>query len=291
MFGLILLFFCSFEVPVKKVTLPRLELLAALMGARLLQYFCAETKICSSKAILWSDSTVALGWIRSDPNKWKTFVCNRVTEIVSHTNPSQWRHCPGTDNPADKLSRGITPSILKNLDIWWNGPTWIIKPEAYWPDSNAIHEDYSHNLEARRKKVETLYIATAEPIMKAENYSSYFKLLRVTSWVFRFVRNCKTQHKIVGELNASEINESRIYWIKTVQKESFPLEYKALSESKLLPNKSKIEKFSPFLDNNLIRLGGRLKFSNLSQTEKHPILLKGAHPFTNLLICQTHIPQ
>jgi hypothetical protein len=28
--------------PVKKVTLPRLELLAALVGARLLQYFCRE---------------------------------------------------------------------------------------------------------------------------------------------------------------------------------------------------------------------------------------------------------
>ena len=111
--------------PIKRVTLPRLELLAALMGARLLQYFCSETNTCASKAIMWSDSQVALGWIRSDPNKWKTFVCNRVTEIVSHTNPSQWRHCPGADNPADKLSRGVTPSTLKNLDSWWNG--WLLR--------------------------------------------------------------------------------------------------------------------------------------------------------------------
>ncbi|XP_035234195.1 uncharacterized protein LOC118206027 [Stegodyphus dumicola] len=76
------------------LTLPRLELLAALMGARLLQYFCAENNICSSNATLWSDSQVVLGWIRSDPNKWKTFVSNRVTEIISYTNPSQWRHMP-----------------------------------------------------------------------------------------------------------------------------------------------------------------------------------------------------
>ncbi|KAG8175333.1 hypothetical protein JTE90_007581 [Oedothorax gibbosus] len=68
--------------PIKKVTLPRLELLAALLGARLLQYFCKETNMNSYTAILWSDSTVALSWIKGDPNRWKTFVCNRTTEIL-----------------------------------------------------------------------------------------------------------------------------------------------------------------------------------------------------------------
>ena len=65
-----------------KVTLPRLELLAALVGARLLNYFCRATCIDITEATLCSDSTVALGWIRQDPNRWKSFVCNRVTEIV-----------------------------------------------------------------------------------------------------------------------------------------------------------------------------------------------------------------
>ena len=81
--------------PVKRVTLPRLELLAALVGTRLLKYFCEATGYDVTQATLWTDSTVALGWIRSDPNRWKTFVCNRVTEIQSRTAPMQWRHCPG----------------------------------------------------------------------------------------------------------------------------------------------------------------------------------------------------
>jgi hypothetical protein len=62
-----------------KVTLPQLELIAALITARLLQYFCRETEYDIAKAILWSDSTVALGWIRNDLRNWKTFVANRVT--------------------------------------------------------------------------------------------------------------------------------------------------------------------------------------------------------------------
>ncbi|KFM70593.1 hypothetical protein X975_21762, partial [Stegodyphus mimosarum] len=275
--------------PIKKVTLPRLELLAALMGARLLQYFCAETNICSSNATLWSDSQVVLGWIRSDPNKWKTFVSNRVTEIISYTNPSQWRHCPGRDNPADKLSRGVSPSTLKNLKIWWNGPPWLVKSPEYWPHSDTISTDYSHNLERKKEKVQTLHIVSTQPIINATNYSSYFKLLRVTSWIFRFIHNCRKQEKLVGELLATELNQARIYWIQTVQKESFPSEYEALLTGKSLPKKSRIKKFNPFFKNNVILLGGRLQFSDLSHAEKHPILLEGSHHFTTLLIRQTHL--
>jgi hypothetical protein len=46
--------------PLKKVTLPRLELIAALIGARLLHYFCKATGHNIAEAILWSDSTVAM---------------------------------------------------------------------------------------------------------------------------------------------------------------------------------------------------------------------------------------
>ncbi|XP_035216460.1 uncharacterized protein LOC118189875 [Stegodyphus dumicola] len=243
------------------------------MGARLLQYFCAETNICSSNATLWSDSQVVLGWIRSDPNKWKTFVSNRVTEIISYTNPSQWRHCPGKDNPADKLSRGVSPSTLKNLEIWWNGPPWLVKSLEYWPHSDTISKDYSHNFEAKKEKVQTLHIVSTQPIIKAGNYSSYVRLLRVTSWILRFIHNCRKQEKLVGELHATELNQARIYWIQTVQKESFPSEYEALLTGKSLPKKSRIKQFNPFFKNNIILRGGRLQFSDLSHAEKHPILL------------------
>jgi len=88
-----------------KVTLPWLELLAALVGFRLLHYFCEARCIDITEATLWTDSTVALGWIPQDLNRWKTFVCNQLTKIQSCTTPSQWRHCPGKDNPADLLSK------------------------------------------------------------------------------------------------------------------------------------------------------------------------------------------
>ena len=104
--------------PVKKVTLPRLELSAALVGARLLHCFCLATCIDITEATLLSESTVALGWIRQDPNRWKTFVCNRATEIQSNTTPSHWRHCLGKDKLAELLSRGVNAERLEIMDIW-----------------------------------------------------------------------------------------------------------------------------------------------------------------------------
>ena len=117
--------------PVKKVTLPRLELLATLVGARLLRYFCHATCLDITEATLWTDSTVALSWVREDPNRWKTFVCNRVTEIQSYTTPLQWRHCLGNDNPVDLLSRGVTAEQLKTMDVWWRVPSWLTQPPQY----------------------------------------------------------------------------------------------------------------------------------------------------------------
>ncbi|GBO19981.1 hypothetical protein AVEN_24627-1, partial [Araneus ventricosus] len=98
--------------PLKRITLPRLELMAYLIGARLLNYTCSNTSLDRNAATLWTDSTVALSWIRGDPNRWKTFVCNRTTEILHYTTPSQWRHCPRSQNPADHISRGISPTEL-----------------------------------------------------------------------------------------------------------------------------------------------------------------------------------
>jgi len=105
--------------PLKKVTLPRLELLAALVGTRLLHYFCTVTSYDINQAILRSEATMDLGWIRSDPNRWKNFAT--VTEIQTLTNPTEWKHCPELDNPANHLLHGLLGDQIQSLNIWRHG--------------------------------------------------------------------------------------------------------------------------------------------------------------------------
>ena len=81
--------------------------MAALVATLLLRYFCQATECDIAKAILWSDSAIALARIHGDRNRYKTFVCNRVIETLEYTAPSQWRHSPGSENPANILSRGL----------------------------------------------------------------------------------------------------------------------------------------------------------------------------------------
>ncbi|XP_055928642.1 uncharacterized protein LOC129959774 [Argiope bruennichi] len=262
--------------PLKKVTLPRLELLAALLGARLLHYFCKETGLENQTSTLWSDSTVVLSWIRNDTNRWKTFVCNRVTEILQYTFPSQWRHCPGTQNPADHLSRGVFPAELPYLETLWNGPSWLAQISGTWPVQNILtnEEKLLMDIEARQVKNQT---STIQTLIDISRFSSYTKLLRITAWIYRFLNNCKSRQHFTSELTTDELNKARNYWISVVQKQSFSVEINALEHNRSLPKSSKISRFHPFLKDNILRLGGRLQFARISVEQRHPILLEGSH--------------
>ncbi|GFT01863.1 integrase catalytic domain-containing protein [Nephila pilipes] len=276
--------------PIKKVTLPRLEFLAALMGTRLLKYFCEDVDIQPSAATLWTDSKITLSWIRSDPNKWKTFVCNRTTEILQYTSPAQWRHCPGTQKTEDHLSQGILPSKLSNLKNWWYGPHWLTQEPSLWPTEDlASYEQLKTDNEARKPLTQSLYVETTNPVIDITHYSSYTKLLRVTAWILRFLHNCRNEQRFLFELTAEELQKAKVYWILNAQQQCFHAEMEALRNNRPLPTTSKIARFNPFLKNNQIRLGGRLQFAPLSADVRLPLLLEGNHPFVLLLIKNTHV--
>ena len=73
----------------------------------------------------YTDSTVALYWIKGTNKEWRPFVQNRVNEICEKTSPDLWYHCPGVTNPADLPSRGMTMSELQLSCLWRYGPDWL----------------------------------------------------------------------------------------------------------------------------------------------------------------------
>ncbi|GFT21946.1 integrase catalytic domain-containing protein [Trichonephila clavipes] len=112
--------------PLKRLSLPRLELMGALLAARLAKEVkkILDQK-CSTRAFFWTDSQVTLHWIKGPNHRWKPFVANRVREIQSLTDPNSWFHCSGKDNPADLLTRGISVDALTTNSKWWNGSSFL----------------------------------------------------------------------------------------------------------------------------------------------------------------------
>ncbi|GFW92491.1 integrase catalytic domain-containing protein [Trichonephila clavipes] len=116
--------------PLNCVTLLRLELLGALVGARLAS---KVKKIVNHKRSClqyhWTDSKIVLFWIKGNKTRWKQFVANRVNEITSLTDPHSWYHCAGKENPADFLSRGLSADCLVSNSRWWTGAEFLSDSE------------------------------------------------------------------------------------------------------------------------------------------------------------------
>ena len=100
--------------PLKKLSIPRLELLSAVLLARLMS--ATKSSLTSelefSQYHCFTDSQVALCWIRNVGRSWKSFVQNRVSEIRNLLPVECWKHIPGVKNPADVPSRGAAPLVL-----------------------------------------------------------------------------------------------------------------------------------------------------------------------------------
>ena len=110
--------------PLKPQTIPRLEMLSALLLARLMNSVATSlgTELELGEPTCYTDSEVSLYWIRGIDRVWKPFVQHRVVEIRNLLPDACWRHCPGVDNPADLPSRGTKPADLTKSDLWlWIG--------------------------------------------------------------------------------------------------------------------------------------------------------------------------
>ncbi|GFQ95760.1 integrase catalytic domain-containing protein [Trichonephila clavata] len=111
-------FICSKSrvAPLKSLTLPRLELTAALLSARLAKQVSSCLKF-NANIYYWTDSLISYYWICGDSSAFKPYIKNRVQEIQLLSDPSQWGHCPGKDNPADLISRGTSAVKLAQNEL------------------------------------------------------------------------------------------------------------------------------------------------------------------------------
>ena len=268
--------------PMNGETIPRLELLGCLITARLISAIMKYLHL-NTEYFCWTDSQVALAWIRSEPSSWKPFVRNRVAEIQSLTESARWRHVKGEVNPADIPSRGMFPTKLKDCKMWWHGPDFL-KSESYNEEvipSQLDPESLEISNREMKKQTSTHHVSAREPVIPGDRFSSLGRLIRVAALVQRFVKNLRTtlSERKIGSLSHEEVQASYDYWIRFAQASSFTDE----------SAKGRLSCVHPILDENGIwRSKGRLERSRLDQSTKNPIILPSDSFFTKLLIKAKH---
>ena len=281
--------------PLRDQTIPRLELLSALLLARLVTSIkeSLASRLPLSDPTCYTDSRVALYWIQGTEREWKQFVQNRADEIRKLLPSNCWRHGAGESNPADLPSRGLPFSELATSKRWREGPDWLRNEEVnnYEEDtSESVPEECAPELKAReRKLLHNLMVTESQlglnQLMDCKQYSSLHRLLRVSAYVLRFVEELKrrikdkNEHRSPTPIGANELAHTETLWVKESQT--------CLTKDRNFACWKR--QFGLFVDpEGLWRCGGRLSNANISYAAKHPILLPKDQHLTTLLVVRAH---
>ena len=178
--------------PLQSQTIPRLELLSALLLSKLIVSVSQSLQPTLPQLQLhcYTDSQIALCWIRGVDREWKPFVHNRVKEIHCNVHPSLWGHCPGVLNPADLPTRGLTTLELSVNQLWRQGPDWL-GMDLPWTDSEPTCMPEECAVELKISGPQSLNLVTTasdiqgliDSLLRCQDFSALMKLLRVTAYL------------------------------------------------------------------------------------------------------------
>ncbi|XP_065088896.1 uncharacterized protein LOC135710301, partial [Ochlerotatus camptorhynchus] len=206
--------------PLKFVSIPRLELQAAVVGARLAKSIAENHRLKIQERYFWTDSRDVLYWLASDHRRFSQFVGFRVGEILETTEIAEWNWIPSRKNVADDGTKWQRAPDLTPSGRWFRGPEFLWKPKQEWPGPPT--DQHVSTVELRRT---VNHHSVVEDVIRTENFSSWWRLLRRIVFIRRFPLNIRRklngQPKIVGSVTQEELLLAECYAYQCAQRSSY----------------------------------------------------------------------
>ncbi|XP_062712096.1 uncharacterized protein LOC134289727 [Aedes albopictus] len=285
--------------PLKALSIPRLELMAAVIGVRLMKTIVSGHSLTIEKTIFWCDSKTVLAWINSDHRKYRQFVACRVGEILSKSRPEQWRWISTKKNVADEATKwGKGPCFSPN-SRWFRGEDDLYLPEDQWDNDRGLVIDKT-NEELRICMIHRE--ANTVPFVNWDRFSKWTRLYRAVAYVHRYVNNLRCsatrKERTNGLLTQEELHKAEATIFRWVQWEEYPDEVVALTNGHnkqpglqfALEKNSKIRTLSPFLDElGVMRSDSRIAAAKFATFDtRYPLILPKDHRVTDLVLQWYH---
>ena len=177
-------------VPLKFVSVPRLELVAAVLAAELSAVIVRELQFELSPVRLWTDPVVVLRYLHNVSTKFETFVANRIDLLHTISSLNQWCYVPSSVNSADIASKGLWPDKVDSSNAWFCSPMFLRGEYNEWPKQSDFIAD--PEFASKRTEVGTCTVNIQIPCSEVlhrlfSRYSDFQRLLRAVAWILRFV--------------------------------------------------------------------------------------------------------
>ncbi|XP_076857275.1 uncharacterized protein LOC143511532 [Brachyhypopomus gauderio] len=286
--------------PPNEPTIPRLELCAAVLAVEIAELIVQEINIQVDAVTFYCDSKVVLGYIHNQSKRFYAYVHNRVQRIRQSTGPNQWKYVPTEHNPADHASRSVQASKLTRTS-WLTGPAFLSKPHSTIEQLETfelINPDSDVEIRSQVTSCVTSQKVNQLDPERFTKFSSWKSLQRAVATLVHVVRSFKKDRRTTGcngwhwcpkPFTTDELSKATAAIILAVQRTSFSEELAVLSVGDEISKRSPLVKLNPTADpEGLLRIGGRLELADLSDRERHPVILLGKCHVSTLLIRHHH---
>ena len=224
--------------PLKFVSIPRLELTAAAIGAKIAKQLKDELDIKIHEERYWTDRKVVLAYIKNTKKRFKVFVANRLHQIRTNSDVTQWYYIKTDDNPADDCSRVLSMKKSKRVKRWFNGPEFLWRSKETWVKENTMFDVEDHDAEVKTSVYVNLVGIKNNLLSTLESrISCWKKLKRVFGYIILFVekvKNCKASEKSRRKslLDVAILQKAEEIILKLVQEQEFGSDIKNITHKK-----------------------------------------------------------